>query len=175
MALIELIVTGLFFVLSSGVLFNERFRRNKVLVGITGLIAVVGTLSLFGFLGKSSPASPVQEASQSHAREIRALERDLDLTLPSPAVPTRPQDFQPATSPEMHELYKSWHDEEFKHIHDLPWRNIDFWVAVTNHCERPIWLAVHYLSVDNTWVTEGWRHLDAPGGVISGFANLSPV
>lgn len=55
MALLELIVTGLLFVLSSGILFNEQHRRNKVLVGIAAVLAIGSTISLFMALSSRRP------------------------------------------------------------------------------------------------------------------------
>ena len=46
MILVEILM-ALLFILSSGLLFHERFKNSKVLITITGLIALVGTYFLF--------------------------------------------------------------------------------------------------------------------------------
>jgi len=43
--LLELL-PAILFVISSGLLFNERFRRNRVVVGLTAIIAIVSTVVL---------------------------------------------------------------------------------------------------------------------------------
>ena len=40
------VLAGLLFILSSGLLFNERFKANKLLVGLAGLIGVVSSVFL---------------------------------------------------------------------------------------------------------------------------------
>jgi hypothetical protein len=57
MPLLEVMVTGLLFVVSSGILYNERFRRNKLLVGLAALLAIGSTFSLLGALGGSSSSN----------------------------------------------------------------------------------------------------------------------
>lgn len=46
MSLIQEFIFALLFVASSGILFNERFRRNTVLISIVGLIAIISSYFL---------------------------------------------------------------------------------------------------------------------------------
>jgi tetratricopeptide (TPR) repeat protein len=48
MAALELIFAALLFILSSGILFNERFRKNPFLIAIAAIFAIGSTLSLIG-------------------------------------------------------------------------------------------------------------------------------
>lgn len=98
MPLLELIATGLLFVLSSGILFNERHRRNKWLVGIAGVLAVGSTISLLLALssrqststfadsgGVSTSATSQRLISATLVPEIRVLgEGGYALALPQP-------------------------------------------------------------------------------------------
>jgi tetratricopeptide (TPR) repeat protein len=63
MQLLELIAASLF-VMSTGILFNERFRKNAFLVLMAGLIAIASTLSFFG-LFSSRPAAPPEAPPES--------------------------------------------------------------------------------------------------------------
>jgi hypothetical protein len=68
MAVIEMLAAVLF-VLSSGVLFNERFRRNRYLVGLAGCLALVSTYLLFQYLfGSRFPTNPARSGSPSLSR-----------------------------------------------------------------------------------------------------------
>lgn len=57
MILIELVM-GLLFVLSSGIFFNNRFRRNRVVVAIAGLFAIVSSASLLNAMRHRVSGAP---------------------------------------------------------------------------------------------------------------------
>ncbi|HEX8453965.1 MAG TPA: hypothetical protein VF647_17905 [Longimicrobium sp.] len=98
MPLIELIVTGLLFVLSSGILFNDQHRRNKLLVGIAAVLTIGSTISLLAALSNrrsndtstdsvsvNTDTTAPRLISSTHAPEVRALANgDYTLALPQP-------------------------------------------------------------------------------------------
>ncbi len=67
------IIPALIFVLSSGLLFNKRFRENQVLVGVAGLIALVASYFLF--------EEVMNRVVKSH------LEKQAEASKPAPAPP----------------------------------------------------------------------------------------
>jgi tetratricopeptide (TPR) repeat protein len=118
------IFAGIFFVLSSGLIYNERHRKNPWLVGFAGVIAIVSTISLaysgvsvFGGRMSSRPApsseaaptsssnsdgsTAAQEAAQAQAEATAAANAALQpSTSPSATSPTpMTSDQTPTASP----------------------------------------------------------------------------
>jgi len=78
MAIFELIFAAILFVLSSGLMFGERFRKNPLLVGLAALIAIASSLFLmaeFPRLYQKITNSP-SEANQASTSQTEPKELD---------------------------------------------------------------------------------------------------
>lgn len=59
------VICGFLFVISSGLLFNERYRANKVLVVITAIIAIISTYFLTKQIAIDVVKQSMAEASET--------------------------------------------------------------------------------------------------------------
>lgn len=78
MAIFELIFAAILFVLSSGLLFGERFRKNPWLVGLAAVIAIASSIFLMGEISKIYQKITNSSNDAGQALNVETEPRELD-------------------------------------------------------------------------------------------------